>query len=454
MASKKLNRRNFIQLSALSAAGLSLGINELGKAQPVYKNKRINPSDKITVGMIAVGARAQQLMENIKNIPEAEIVAVCDAYKGRVERAIARTNGRAKDLKNYQAIVDDPGIDVVVISTPDHLHAEEIIYAMNKGKHVYIEKPLTYTIDEGVEIVEAAKRNKVIVQVGSSGVSSPLSGKAKEMIAAGRLGQITMIRASYNRNTASGAWIYPIPPDANKDTVDWEAFLGPAPKRPFNLERFFRWRCFKDYSGGMSTDLFVHLCNSIHYVMGVYMCKSAIGMGNLYRWTKTHEVPDTINASLEYPEGFMVSLSGTFNNTTGGGSGIQIMGTEATLELAGGQLRLIPEIVNNDNGWIVDSWPKALQEAYYKDPKVSLEERPRTRPPKVLESTEIYTSEGTDSTTLHFQELFDAIKKGGTTKEDALIGHRAAACAHMVNMSIDSGKVVHWDKSKENVKKS
>jgi predicted dehydrogenase len=451
----KIDRRNFIQLGALSAAGLALGVSASPASLAAPGKKKINPSDKITVGMIAVGARAQQMMGNIQNIPEAEIVAVCDAYAGRVERAISRTGGRAVDMKTCEKIIDDPSIDVVVISSPDHLHASQIIAAMNKGKHVYIEKPLTYTVDEGVEIIKSAKKNKVAVQVGSSGISSALARKAKEIIASGKLGQVTMIRASYNRNTASGAWIYPIPPDANKETVNWDMFQGPAKKRPFDLERFFRWRCYQDYSGGMSTDLFVHLCNSIHYVMGVEMCNSAIGMGALYRWKESRDVPDTLNASLEYPEGFMVNLSGTFNNSLSDDvGGVRILGTEGTL-IMGRELTFIPENVVNDNGWIVDSWPRKLQEDYYNDPKVKEEERPNTQSQKVIPGTETYVSRGIDSTTAHFQDLFDAVKNGSMkTIEDASVGHHAAACAHMVNVSIEKGKIVHWDKQSDNIKKT
>ena len=142
-----------------------------------------------------------------------------------------------------------------------------MIEALQGGKDVYCEKPLTYAIDEGLEIAAAVKKSGKLLQVGSQGVSSQLQQKAREMIRSGKLGQVTMIRASYNRNTASGAWIYPIPPDASPETVDWQAFLGPAKKRPYNLERFFRWRCYRDYSGGIATDLFVHLCTTIHFII-------------------------------------------------------------------------------------------------------------------------------------------------------------------------------------------
>jgi predicted dehydrogenase len=444
---KKLNRREFIIMSSLGATALGMGMKGEGATVDGvrWKKTKTSPNNAITVGMIAVGARAHDLMESIKRIEGTEIVAVCDAYKGRVERAIERTDGRAKEYTNYKEIISNPNIDAVVISTPDHLHRQQIIDALNARKHIYIEKPMTYSIEEGVQIINAAKNNKVAFQVGSQGVSSVLSHKAKEIVASGRLGQVTMVRAYYNRNTASGAWIYPIPPDASPKTVNWEMFLGDAPKHNFSLERFFRWRCYKDYSGGIATDLFVHLCNTIHYIMGAKMCSSVMAMGGLYRWRKSRDVPDTLNASLEYPEGFMVSISSTFNNQKLGGSGIQFMGTEGSLELAGGQLIFTPEVVYEDNGWIVNSWPSELEEAYYEDPNIREEEMPWTRNPEVIPDAETYRAEGIDDTTLHMAEFFDAIRNGTPTKEDATVGHHAASCAHLINLSIEKKKIIHWD---------
>jgi predicted dehydrogenase len=445
-----MNRRSFLATSALGATALGLASRKISATGSREKQDSVN--NAITVGMIAVGARAVDLIDSVNNCAGTRIVAVCDAYKGRVERAIERTNGQAKAYKDYREIISKKDIEVVVISSPDHLHARQMIDAMDAGKHVYIEKPLTYTVEEGLEIIKAAKRNKVAVQVGSTGVSSPLSAKAKEIVASGRLGQITMIRAYNNRNSTEGAWLYPIPPDASKETVDWEMFLGSAPKRPFDLARFFRWRCYKDYSGGIPTDLFVHLCNSIHYIMGVEMCKSAVAMGGLYRWKESRDVADTINASLEYPQGFMVNITSTFNNQKGSGSSLTIHGTEGTLEFGEGKLTFTPEIIEDNHGWVVRSWPSKLEKAYYDNPENKYREQPSTRPPKALPAGEIYDSEGIDATTVHFQEFFDAVRNGTPTKEDAVVGHHAAACAHMVNMSIEQGKMIHWDKEHDTIK--
>ena len=259
--------------------------------------------------MIGTGARGQELMQALQQHPQAEIVALVDAYKGRLERAARPHQGRrAKVYTTHHELLAEKSIDAVVIATPDHCTSRSSLDALRAGKDVYCEKPLTYTRfrrsgDHGRGALPAER----IVQVGSQGVSSDPERKAKEMIRAGKLGKITMIRAAYNRNTASGAWIYPIPPDASPETVNWEMFHGPRRKRPFSPERFFRWRCYQEYSGGIATDLFVHLCTTIHFLMDAKMPARVMAMGELYRWKESRDVPDTLNAILEYPEGFTVT---------------------------------------------------------------------------------------------------------------------------------------------------
>jgi predicted dehydrogenase len=271
------------------------------------------------------------------------------------------------------------------------------------------------------------------------------------MIRAGRLGKVTLVRASFNRNTASGAWIYPIPPDASPSTVNWEMFLGPAPKRPFDLPRFFRWRCYKDYSGGIATDLFVHLCTTIHYLMDAKIPSSVVALGQLYRWKESRDVADTINAVLEYPEGFAVNLSATFNNQVSAEGSFQFLGTEGTLALGGGSLNFFAETAVEDNRWIVESWPKALEDAYWRDPKVLREERPATQPPRVIETVQTYRQMGLEATIVHFQRFFHSVRTRQTPVQDALMGHHAAACAHMINRAAETRKIVQWDPSRHTI---
>jgi len=409
-------------------------------------------NDRIQVGVIGTGARAHELIPALLAHPGVEITAVVDAYKGRVERAIERTGGRARAAKDYREILDDKSIDAVMIVTPDHWHRQMVLDALKAGKDVYCEKPLTYRSSEGVEIIQAARATGRIVQVGSQGMSSALQRRAREMIQSGKLGKVTIIRAAYNRNTASGAWIYPIPPDASPQTVNWEMFLGPAPRRPFSLERFFRWRCYEDYSGGIATDLFVHLCTTIHFVMNAGMPSRVVAMGQLYRWKESREVPDTLNAILEYPEGFVVNLSSTFNNQAAAEGSFQFLGTEGTITLGWGTMSFHPERAVEDNRWIVESWPRHLEEAYYRDPKVRQTELPATRKPRAVEGAQEFYHEGLDATIVHLGHWLESIRSRKPYWQDAVQGHHAAACAHMVNLAAKQLRAVEWDFARDDIK--
>lgn len=408
-------------------------------------------NDRLQVGVIGCGARSQQLMDSMMANPGVAIVGCCDAYKGRVTRTIENWGSGVKAHADYREILARPDVDAVIIASPDHWHHRMCLDAIAAGKDIYCEKPLTFRASEGKEIAEAAAKAGKILQVGSQGVSSALQNKAREIIQSGKIGKVTMIRAAYNRNTASGAWIYPIPPDANPQTVNWGQFLGNAPKRDFSLERFFRWRCYHDYSGGIATDLFVHLCTTIHYLMNAKAPSKGVALGQLYRWKASREVPDTINGLLEYPEGFAVNLSSSFNNQSSAESQFQFLGTEGTLALDFTRMSVYPATGNEDNGWIVDSWPKALAEAYFKDPKVRAEEMPNSRPARVVPGSEEYRAEGPEATVAHFANWIEAIRTRKPSWEDAWAGHRAAACAHLLNKSAKEERLVRYDPGKEDL---
>jgi predicted dehydrogenase len=441
MASK-LSRREFINRSALGSAAAAAAFRApLGFTAPPD-----SPNGRVQVGIIGVGARVQSgLLDAAMAVPGVEVVGVCDAYKGRVERSIARTAGRAKDYGDSKTLLADKSIDAVIISTPDHWHRLHTVEALRAGKHVYLEKPMTLSIDDGPEMIAAAKTAGRVLQIGSQGISSKMQETAREMIRGGKLGKVTLIRASFNRNTRSGAWLYPIPPDANEKSVDWAAFLGPAPKKPFSLERFFRWRCYWDYSGGIATDLFVHLLTTIHFLMDAQMPSRVVAMGQNYRYKETHEVPDTVNAVLEYPEGFAVNLSSTFNNQASAESGFEVLGTEAALVMRGDQMVLKPETATEDNGWVVSSWTEGLEKAYYADPKVVASEVRGSWSPRMRKESEAFGEVGQEATYVHMSRFFESVRSGKPIVEDGAMGHRAAAAAHMVNLSLRQRRPMDWN---------
>ena len=439
-----MNRRDFMKTTVLAGAATAAA----GRASA----KQVSPNGRIRIGFIGTGARAQQLMQDVAAHPDAEIVALCDAYKGRLERALARTQGRAQVFSDYRELLASASVDAVFIATPDHWHKAMAVDALAAKKDVYLEKPMSFSVEDGLAIVDAVRGSDRVLQVGSQGVSGPAAAKARELIAEGRIGQVTMVRAAFNRNSESGAWLYPIPPDASPQTVSWDQFLGPAPERSFDLERFFRWRCYWDYSGGIATDLFVHLVSELHYVLDMKAPSTVVATGETYRFKKTHEVPDTVNALLLYPEGLTANLTCTFNNAEGSESGLEILGTKGSLISRGNELTLKPETAREDNRWVVQSWPEALERAYYGDPKVQAVESPWLWDARLEAGVESWRAEGRDDTYTHIGNFLGSVKSRRQPVEDALFGHRAAACAHMVNRSIREKRIVEWDAASERIR--
>lgn len=437
-----MRRRDFLRSTVVAGASAGLGVST--RAAGASRVASVAPSDRLRVGFIGTGARAQELIEACNATGSIDVVSLCDAYTGRAERAKARTGGTATIVGDYRTILDDKGVDAVFIATPDHWHKAMAVAALGAGKDVYIEKPLTYAVAEGPEIIAAVDRHAGILQVGSQDISTPRLHKARDIVRSGRLGQNTLVRAAFNRNTAGGAWLYPIPPDASERTIDWPRFLGPAPARAFSPERFFRWRCYWDYSGGLATDLFVHLVTDIHFIMDVEHPSQIVASGATHRWKGTHEVPDTIDAILTYPEGFTVTLSCTLNST-GGEEGVHIYGTEGALHIVGDGLRVAPEHARNSNGWVVSAWPEALERAYYADPANRADERPSSLPEQVLPAEERWTTRGEDPSVAHVRAFVAAVKSRTQPVEDARFGHRAAACAHLINRAIRETAVMKWD---------
>ena len=445
-----MHRRDFIRSTVVASAGAGLGAPWPLAAAAKGTQAPVAASDRLRLGFIGTGARAQQLIDACRALPGLEVVSLCDAYAGRAERAKARSGGAAAILPDYRAVLDDRNVEAVFIATPDHWHKTMALAALDAGKDVYLEKPMTYTTAEGLDIIAAVDRSRRVLQVGSQGPSGAQQRTAREIIKSGRLGQITLVRAAFNRNTPSGAWLYPIPPDASERTVNWAQFLGPAPRRPFSLERFFRWRCYWDYSGGLATDLFVHLATTIHYVLDVQGPSQVVAAGATHRWKDTHEVPDTIDAILTYPQGFTVTLGCTLNST-GGDEGVHIHGTRGTLHLVDNELRFSAEPTGDDNRWVVRSWPEPLERAYYADPKVQAIETPSSRPQVATAAGERWVATGENEDVAHVRSFVDAVRSRATPVEDARFGHRAAACAHMINQSIREGRTVKWDADRNTV---
>jgi predicted dehydrogenase len=441
----KSTRREFMLQSATTTAGLGLILNGNWITFPSLPLPKLaSPDDRVNLGFIGFGIRGNILLEAAKETDQANLVEVCDCYQGHLERAKERTGGKiATNFAQYRKLLDRKDIDAVVIATPDHWHLPIVLDALSAGKDVYIEKPMTHTIEDGPKIIEAARRTGRIVQVGSQWVSSGQHKKAREIVASGKLGKVTKVTASYNRNSSTGSWNYPIALDLQEGVnFNWTEWLGPAPKVPYNPERVFRYRKYWDYSGGISTDLFVHLITSIHFILGAEMPKSVVASGGILFRNDGREVPDTLDALFDYST-FCVNMASTFNCASTAGQGIQFLGTDGSLSiLLGGAMTELAEYKAEGYDYSIDSWPKAMQDAFMNQGNHREESQGTGMRP---ETKNIAFDDKPDATVLHLANFFDAIRTRQPGYETAEAGHHAAAAGHMVNLSYRTGKRISWD---------
>ena len=249
-------RRHFL---SAAAAGL---------AAPLLAQTRRSANDNIQVALIGAGGMGSEDARSSLKVGGVKLVAVSDIYQGRLVRAKENWGNDLFTTRDYREVLARPDIDAVLVGTPDHWHRQVSIDAMNAGKDVYCEKPMVQHVDDGKPVIEAAQKTGRIIQIGSQRVSSLVYQKARELIQAGSIGQLNMVEAWWDRNSAIGAWDYSIPPDATPENIDWDRFLGRAPKVPFAPVRLFRWRNYQDYGTGVAGELFVHLFSGMHFITG------------------------------------------------------------------------------------------------------------------------------------------------------------------------------------------
>ena len=250
-----------------------------------------------------------------------------------------------KAYKNYHKLLADKNVDAVFIMTPEHLHHDMAIAALQAGKHVYVEKPLAHTIEEGFEIIKVWQQSGKVCQVGTQNRSSSLYKKAKELVQQGMIGDCHYVRAFWYRNSLPNdpAWRYVIPAEATPENTDWIKFLGSAPQHDWSPERYFQWRLYWDYSGGISTDLLVHQTDIVNFMLSKTVPKSCAASGGIYRWHDDRDTPDTFSAIYEYADNFQINYSCYFGNDHYG-FGEQLCGNEGTLEVLNRQdLYFTPE---------------------------------------------------------------------------------------------------------------
>jgi len=421
-SSDELSRRNLLKASAAALAAAA--------ARPVR-----GANDKIALGWIGVGSRGDYLMERFyKGSPElGQVVAVCDTYADRLAKAkdhVQTAGGNTpQTYVDYRELLANPGVDAVFIATPEHLHYPMFMAAIKAGKNIYVEKPLAHTIEQGEEMVKAARASGKVVQVGTQNRSNTLYIKAKQMVADGLIGNVHYVRAFWYRNAAPGQpapWRnYEIPADATPANTDWEKFLGPAPQRPFSKERYYQWRLYWDYSGGISTDLLVHQTDITNFVCHKHVPESCMASGGIYRWGEPddREVPDTLSALYDYKEPFHINYSCYLGNQHYG-FGENFLGDEGTIEVLNRSiLNFYPEKFRGHGG--VDATP----------PQIAARQEQHIEIP------------GNDNKAVeaHIHNFLEAVLGKAQVVAPTEVGQQAAISGHMATLSFRSSKKVLWN---------
>jgi len=284
----------------------------------------IGANDRINIGLVGCGGRGRGDAHSFAKYAEdnnnaCQIIAVCDVYEKRKRQQAERY--KVKGFSDYRELLALPDLDAVIVATPDHWHARIALAAMDQGKDVYLEKPMCHTIKEAKELVDTARETKRVVQVGSQTTSADQWWKAKKAIADGMIGKMIMSQGSYHRNSIEGEWNWPIDANAGPngkgdDYIDWDMWLGPAPKRPYDADRFFRFRKYWDYSGGIATDLFFHVVAPMNICWDKPQFPAKVmASGGKYAFPNDREVPDTFHLLAEYPEGHSLVLSSSMGNS-------------------------------------------------------------------------------------------------------------------------------------------
>lgn len=447
---KSLSRRNFIRTGALgTGALLTTRTIDLDPQPYVISNRKVSQADVVRFGIIGVGMQGSGLLGTSITLPGVECVAAADLYDGRHTLAKEITgNQNLYTTRNYKELLNRKDIDCIIAAVPDHWHKRIVVEACNAGKDIYCEKPMSHKIADGLAMVDAAKKNKRIVQIGSQRVSSSLCAKAKEMYAEGSIGSVLHIELSLGRNDPSGAWQYPTPPDLSPKTLDWDTWLNDAAKVPFSPEIFARWRCWKEYGTGVAGDLMVHLLSGMLFSMGWNEPpRSATALGNISRWKDGRNMPDLHLVLFDY-HGVPVYVR--LGLGTESPELMRCYGPKGILEASGSYLKYSPQPgVDLSPSYYDSSFPGKLRAEY--EAKWYAEHSPKPGKEPVYDEV-MYRGHDWDDIRPHLLKFFEAVKSRNAVDEDAVFGNNAANACHMANEAYFRGKTVYWDEASGNIR--
>ena len=453
----KKSRRSFLKNALGTAIVASATAPSLANSKSIVTlsrqidEKKYAANDRVNIAVIGMGIMGFNNLRTSIQVPGVKLVGVCDLYTGRLERSKEVFGKDIFTTRNYQEILDRKDIDAVIIATSDHWHDRISIDAMNKGKHVYCEKPMVHKLEEGAAVIATQKKTGKVFQVGSQGVSSIVTEKAREILASKTIGDLVLVETWNDRQGPSGAWQYSIPRDANKNTVDWENFLGDAPKVPFDPVRFFRWRNYQDYGTGIAGDLFVHLFSRLHAVTQSKGPNRIYATGGLRYWKDGRDVPDIICGLYDYPASdkhgeFTLQMRVNFVDGGGGGSQLRLVGTDGILTLGGNSLKVERNKTSKlpgYGGWdSFDTFTSAQQEEYR---KWYIANHPPEKPEGLEPESQFRAPEGYSADFDHHANFYKGIRDHALIVEDALFSMRAAGPALASNKSVFEKKIIHWD---------
>jgi predicted dehydrogenase len=351
-SAESTTRRDFLKVAGTVAVGVAAAKSS---RYSLAASRVIGANDRINIGHIGIGGQGNAHLRTLRG-SRADLnhmsVAVCDLYQRRLEGARNSIDApENKAYHNYEDLLADKDVDVVWIAVPEHWHHKIAVDSVKAGKDVYLEKPMTRHLDEAIDFYKLVKGSDRIVQIGSQGCSDSTWHTAGEIVKSGKIGKMIWSQASYCRNNPAGEWNYSIDPGAGPngtgaDHIDWDRWLGPAPKKAWNPEFFFRWRKYWDYSTGILNDLFPHRLNPMIIALG-YAGKTApwpkrvTCVGGKYVHKDDREVADTTIMTVDYPEDFTVVVAGSTENEQGLAD--EIRGQKATLFFSSRGVEIRPE---------------------------------------------------------------------------------------------------------------
>ena len=364
-------------------------------------------NDRIRIGVIGTGGRARGLMTQLKTIAGTELTAVCDVYEPRLLQAAEIAGPAALKVGDYRRILDSREIDAVLIGSPDHWHKKMTLDAVAAGKDVYVEKPVSHSIEEGAEMVKGVEASKQIVQTGTQQRSWDHWMLGKQIVDSGRLGQITFVHTYWYQHARAGRYA-----PVTMEKLDWKQWLGSAPDQPFRPERFYQWRHFWDFGGGCLTDLMTHWIDVVHWYLNVEAPLSAVTSGRNYN-IKIWEAPDTVSTTLEFPNNFTCAYLGTYVSRVDDG-GLEFRGDLGTLKIDRARL------------------------AFYRD---ATPYAPGSHAPE----PEIFVRSSADGSVAHLQNWIDCIRSRKMPNANIRAGHQAARTSHIANAALRAGRAVRWN---------